>query len=198
MNSPHRSAYLARHSYQGDVKHFTPTKRPGWRASLNAVLTAPARNSAPELHECLFRTPHPAACSWTTAGGSLRHCQFIRHPILFVPPFTTGKARFHYRPCLPAPPLFLAENAGGRMNGPFYWENTDITPSYYPEPWQTIFCGQPPARTCFSVRHGKCCSATLYLMNKRKPLPVWLTVSAVVQQHKILPCITIDVLLPQN
>ncbi|WP_345863287.1 hypothetical protein [Shewanella algae] len=97
----------------------------------------PPETLLPELHECLFRTTHPAACSWTDRSQALRHLP-IRHPILFLLTFTTGKSTFPLQaPLAHQLPLFLAENIWSDER-PFE-QNTDITPSRItPELWQTM------------------------------------------------------------
>lgn len=109
----------------------------------------PPETLLPELHECLFRTPHPAACSWTDRRQALRHLP-IRHPILFLLSFTTGKSTFPLQaPLAYQLPLFLAENIWSDER-PFE-QNTDITPSRItPELWQAIFVDnhQPEYQAC--------------------------------------------------
>lgn len=109
----------------------------------------PPETLLPELHECLFRTPHPAACSWVDRRQTLRHLS-IRHPILFLLTFTTGKSTFPLQaPLAHQLPLFLAENIWSDER-PFE-ENTDITPSRItPELWQTIYVDnhQPVYQAC--------------------------------------------------
>jgi len=109
----------------------------------------PPETLLPELHECLFRTPHPAACSWTDRRNALRHLP-IRHPILFLLTFTTGKSTFPLQaPLAHQLPLFLAENIWSDER-PFE-QNTDITPSRItPELWKTIYVDnhQPQHQAC--------------------------------------------------
>lgn len=109
----------------------------------------PPETLLPELHECLFRTPHPAACSWVDRQQTLRHLS-IRHPILFLLTFTTGKSTFPLQaPLAHQLPLFLAENIWSDER-PFE-QNADITPSRItPELWQTIYVDnhQPEHQAC--------------------------------------------------
>ncbi|HHK9244159.1 TPA: kinetochore protein, partial [Escherichia coli] len=102
----------------------------------------PPETLLPELQECLFRTRHPAACSWTDRRQALRHLP-IRNPILFLLTFTTGKSTFPLQaPLAYQLPLFLAENIWSDER-PFE-QNTDITPSRITlELWQTIYVDNP-------------------------------------------------------
>jgi len=102
----------------------------------------PPETLLPELLECLFRTRHPAACSWTDRRQALRHLP-IRHPILFLLTFTTGKSTFPLQaPLAYQLPLFLAENIWSDER-PFE-QNTDITPSRITlELWKTIYVDKP-------------------------------------------------------
>ncbi|WP_431889866.1 kinetochore protein [Pectobacterium colocasium] len=109
----------------------------------------PPETLLPELHDCLFRTPHLAACSWTDRRQALRHLP-IRHPILFLLTFTTGKSTFPLQaPLAHQLPLFLAENIWSDER-PFE-QNADITPSRItPELWQKIYVDnhQPEHQAC--------------------------------------------------
>ncbi len=104
----------------------------------------PPETLLPELHECLFRTPHPAACSWTDRRQALRHLP-IRHPILFYSHSPPGKARFHYRLLLLTSYLCFWQRIYGRMNGHL----SKILTSrllVLPRTMADNLCGQPPAR----------------------------------------------------
>lgn len=98
----------------------------------------PPETLLPELLECLFKTPLLAACSWIDRHKTLRHLP-IRHPILFLLTFTTGKSTFPLQaPLAYQLPLFLAENiwSDESLSEP----DADIAPSRItPELWHRMY-----------------------------------------------------------
>lgn len=151
MNSP-TLVRLSGDTHTSTLGDFLTQQQEAGLASivqLRGFNRTPPETLLPELHECLFRTPHPAACSWVDRRQTLRHLS-IRHPILFLLTFTTGKSTFPLQaPLAHQLPLFLAENIWSDER-PFE-ENTDITPSRItPELWQTIYVDnhQPVHQAC--------------------------------------------------